>query len=158
MMGRLMFMMKRWWLIAVVFTLALSLTSCSSRSNYDGLNYGYSECNGAVGEFDIYTIANGGTSSSFNVVVVPYQVYAQGVSLTFGLENSYTGFPALQDVTPVRDQEILVKTLTTAELQNYTNVRIGPYQAGTPYLSSSADNDILCELPLPPSMTNQQSY
>lgn len=152
--GRLMFMMKKWWLIAVVFTLALSLTSCSSRSNYADQNFGYAECNsGTLGYFDVYTIAN--SNSTFNVVVVPYQVFTQGVSYTFGLENSYTGYPAAQDVTPVQDQEILVATITAAQLQNYTWIRIGPYQAGVPYLSSSADNDVVCELPLPPQYSGQ---
>lgn len=154
-MGRLMFMMKRWWLIAIVFTLALSLTSCANRPQSNS-NFGYVPCDSQVlGQFDVYTIAGSNSGAQYSVVIVPYQVFTQGVSYTIGLENSYTGYPAVQDITPVPDQEILVRQLTAAELQNYTHIRIGPYQAGVPYLQSAADNDLVCELPLPGQVYGQ---
>jgi hypothetical protein len=154
-MGRLFFMMKRWWLIAIVFTLALSLTSCANKPG-NGTNFGYVACDSEVlGQFDVYTIASGSSGGQYSVVVVPYQVFTQGVSYTIGLENIYTGFPALSDITPVQDQEILVRELTAAELQNYTHIRIGPYQASIPYLQGAPDNDLVCELPLPGNIQGQ---
>jgi len=140
--------MKKWWMIAMVFALALSLTSCSRRGA--SANYGINYCDGTMGEFDIYTAAVAGQAGTYKVVVIPVSLSAAGdvVSITVVNQSSLAYKEMVQQVVVYVDQEITAGFLTEAELQTYDLIAITSYTPGTDFLSANPEKDAICGLPL----------
>lgn len=144
-------MMKRWWIVALVFTLALSLTSCSRKKTQLGPNsgYGLGYCDGTLGSFDVYVYE---TSSPglYQVSIIPVSLDAPGDIVSITVANQGLAYKELQtQVVLFQDREILAGTLTDTELENYELLAITPYQPGVSFLEATPEKDAVCTLPLP---------
>jgi hypothetical protein len=149
-MGRtVVAMMKRWWMVAVVFTLALSLTSCSSgNSDYSGGAAAY-DCTGPKDSFlvELYP----GVGGAYDLVMTPTGLSTEGVIAQIALMGStinqlqikvnqttlYTGLPVHISVT-------------MDDLLNFSNVGVAHVNANnTTLLFPQMTAGAICELPLP---------
>src|ERR1700733_3083375 len=100
MMGRIADMWKRWWKFALVITLALSLTSCSTKAPLvSGTNYGFGYCDdqnwvtsqGVSGpvSYDVYVIPMG--TGTYQLAIIPIQVNAGDLIKITLTNNQATG-------------------------------------------------------------------
>jgi len=148
--GKLVLVMKKWWMIAAVFALALSLTSCSRRSSGSFANYGLSFCDGTMGQIDVYTVLVPGQPGNNKVVVIPAALSAPGDIVTITVASQATKLykTLLAEVALEVDQQVVAGYLTDAELQQYDIIAITTYTPGVDFLSSNPAKDAICSLPL----------
>lgn len=143
-------MKKRWWILALVFTLALSLTSCSRGPSKDLQNgYGLGYCDGTIGSFDVYVYKTASTGI-YQVSVIPVSLDSPGDIVSITVANQGLAYKELQtQVVLFQDREILAGTLTDTELETYEMLAITPYQPGVSFLEATPEKDAVCYLPLP---------
>jgi len=145
-------MMKRWWITALVFTLALSLTSCAKKSlNIQAYAYGQLPCDGTLGNFDVYLIA-GQTGSTYNgsymLAIVPITLDDPGDIISVTITNSSLAYRTLIDQVVVNpSQEIDAGPLTDADINTYDILALTPYQAGVPFAGQENGKDAICYIP-----------
>ena len=151
MKGRLVRMMKKWWIPVLVITLALSLTSCAKkRDRLLGNNYGFGYCDGALGSFDVYLIPVQGNNVSYELTIVPFDVLA-GSIVRIAIMNEQMIFRQLiSEVVINPNVEIQAGIITQADLEFYSVLAIRPSEPGTDFLGGTAVEDAVCNLPLPP--------
>ncbi len=145
---------KRWWLIALVFTLALSLTSCSKRLPQDlqsGPVYGFGYCDGSMGAFDVYVIPSQTDSSTYQLAIIPVSLDQPGDIVRIDLANSSPSYKSeVSELVLQPNQEINAGYLTDSDLQSYNILSITPYDgSGATYLEQAGEKDAICNLPLP---------
>jgi hypothetical protein len=150
MMGRVVLMMKRWWMVALVFTLALSLTSCSRKALAPQTGYGLGYCDGTLGSFDVYVYQTS-TAGIYQVSVIPVSLDQPGDIVSITVANASLAYKVLQNqVVLFNDNEILAGTLTDTELELYDQLAITPYDSsGATWLEQAPEKDAVCYLPLP---------
>jgi hypothetical protein len=148
--GNLVSIMKKWWMIAAVFALALSLTSCSRRGSGSFANYGLSFCDGTMGQIDVYTILVPGQPGNNKIVIIPASLSAPGdiVTITVASQSTKLYKTLLSEVALEVDQQVVAGYLTDAELQQYDEIAITSYTPGVDFLSSNPAKDSICSLPL----------
>jgi len=154
-MGRFVVMMKRWWVLALVFTLALSLTSCTKKkTNLSGSDYGFGYCDGTMGNFDVYVIPSTSNPGLYELSIIPIQVATEGEIVKVNVLNS--GLPYKEMVSQVvlqTEQEIFAGFLSESELQNYDTLAITPYDPSqainTDFPYQNNNDDAICSLPIP---------
>ena len=153
MMGKFVVMMKRWWVLALVFTLALSLTSCSKRkSNLQAADYGFGYCDGSIGSFDVYVIPSKGSPGLYELSIIPVSVNAGDIAKIVVLNQSLSYKPMLNQVVLQNEQEIFAGHLTESEVSSYDTLAIIPWdpsQENVTPIEQNNDKDALCALPLP---------
>jgi len=151
MMGRLFVVAKRWWILALVFTLALSLTSCSKKKKAVGPNYGFTYCDGTLGSFDVYVIPKQGTTGYYELSIIPVQLDDPGDIVQVTIANGSRAYKSLvHQVVAVNDQEIYAGTLSEADLDGYDILDISLFDgSGVGYLEQAPAKYATCELPLP---------
>lgn len=76
MLGRKMLSLKKWWMLALVVTLALSLTSCSKKPRNNGL-YSGSEIDCAGDDWSFY-VALQAQGNYYYLVIEPYSLNQEG--------------------------------------------------------------------------------
>lgn len=147
MMGRVVLMMKRWWLVALVFTLALSLTSCSRKALQEGTpTYGLAYCDGDLGSYDVYVYETG--NGLYGVSVIPVSVNS-GDIVSIVVANQSLAYKELQSEVVVNsDREIMAGTLTDTELETYDILAISAWEQGVTFLERTGAANF-CYLPLP---------
>jgi len=150
-------MMKRWWMVALVFALALSLTSCSRKSLVPQNGYGLGYCDGTLGSFDVYVYPSS-TSGLYQVSVIPVSLDAEGDIVTMATANSSDmSYKVLQtEVVVYSNQEILAGTLTDTELEHFDKFAISSYVPGVAWAEQQPEKDAICWLPLPGENGSQQ--
>ncbi len=148
MTGRVVLLMRRWWIIALVFTLALSLTSCSNKmSNLQGATYGQSQCDGSLGSFDIYLIAQ--SSGQYQLAIIPVSPANPGDIVTVNVVDQQSmAYQTLEDQVVINaDQEIDFE-LSEAQVANYDTLALSLFQpGGASFPDIQAQEDALCYLP-----------
>lgn len=146
-------MMKRWWITALVFTLALSLTSCAKKQlNIQDATFGERSCDGTLGNFDVYLIASqsgGNFNGTYQIAIVPVTLSSPGDIVSITLSNvGVTAYRTLIDQVVVNtDQEIDTGIISAADVQTYDVLAITPYQPGVPFPAQQNEKDTLCYLP-----------
>lgn len=159
MKGKVITMMKKWWMIAAVLALALSLTSCSRRGTGQFSNYGINFCDYSglegqggitMGSFDVYTIASTTQAGMFQVVVIPISLTLPGDVATITVIDQATMLykTLLPEVALTANQEISAGFLTQAELNKYDLISITSYVPGVDFLQANPEKDTICGLPL----------
>ena len=152
-MGRFVLMMKRWWLIALVFTLALSLTSCSKKV-YDlqsSPDYGFGYCDGTLGNFDVYVARSRQDPSLYELVIVPVQLADPGDIARINIANRNPSYrEVVHEVVLNPEEQIFAGYLTEEDLQTYDILAITPFDgSGQTFLEQQTDKEAICNLPLP---------
>lgn len=151
MKGKLINLMRKWWLMALVGTLALSLTSCAKRRNFNLSGaYGFTQCDGANWSFDVYTIRSQSQPGSVELVIMPVSIDTPGDIASVTIGNSQNGYRQLiQQVVLNPEQEIPAGMLTNADLYNYPILAITNYDPSTNFINQNAQKSAFCEIPLP---------
>lgn len=142
--------MKKWGMIAVVFALALSLTSCSSRARQN-MAYGINnECTGTMGDIDVYTIPVQGQIGYYKIVIIPVTLSAPGDVATITAVNQSTlAYKTLSpEVVLNVDQEITAGFLSETELASFDLIAITSFVGGIDFLSANPAKDAICWMPL----------
>jgi len=153
MMGKIARMMKTWWFLALLLTLALSLTSCSSRNRPYGYHSGgRSTCSGSIGTFSVYVEPSAGDANMYQVLIIPEQLSAPegGDVATVTIANSALGYKTLVS-NVVLDYGIEISAyITTAEWEAYDILAITePYEPSVGFVDSESEKDAYCTLPGP---------
>src|SRR5687767_11578121 len=104
MTGRFVAWMKRWWVLALVFTLALSLTSCSSKKKNLQSGYGFGYCDGTIGSFDVYVLNSG--KGTYELSLIPVQVNAGDLVVVTLLNQGLMLKTMVTQATIQNDQEL----------------------------------------------------
>lgn len=153
-MERLLSWIKRWWVLALVFALALSLTSCAKRKNLQtDQDFGKASCTGTMGTFEVYTFPLPNDPELFEVRVIPSKLDAAGDIAQITIANSRPTYKTMvNEVVLAEDEEIRVGVLTSADLQNFDQLVITPFDPSTSFIEQNTEKDAFCELPLPASM------
>lgn len=157
--GRIVVMVKKWWVLALVFTLALSLTSCSSkkRNLNAGNPNGFGYCDGTLGSFDIYVVASPSNAGLYELSVIPVSLDAPGDIVRVAVANNSLAYKEMVTQVVVNpQQEIFAGYLTVSDLQNYDILAITPYEPGVSFLEGTAEKDAICSVPLPGDDGTQQ--
>jgi hypothetical protein len=153
MLGRIVLVtVKKWWLVALVFTLALSLTSCSKRrSEYIQPDIGVGYCDDeSVGQTDIYVKRSDAQPDLFEIYAVPAYMVEEGFIAQFNVFNANPAYkPLLPEVVMYSGQPIFLGYLNTDELESYTEMAISPADPSTTFLEQETDQFVRCPLPLP---------
>lgn len=152
MMGRFVLMLKRWWVLALVFTLALSLTSCSKKKSNQNLDvYGFDYCDGELGSFDVYTFPN--NDGTYDLSVIPVDVNAGDVVQISLTNQGLTYKDMIPQVALASEEEIYVGRLTESDLDNYDILAIVKPLDGNQQIeilpNREVESDAICTIPLP---------
>lgn len=147
-MTRFIGVIKRWWIVALVFTLALSLTSCAKRKKEPFIGDGLSSCEGNLGSFYI-AVRPQGVSGLYQILVEPVGLDEPGdiaqITLVNG-DNSYK--PLLKEVVLVPNQVIYAGTVSEDDLDSYNYVDISLIDdTGAGYLDQAPEKVSTCDLP-----------
>jgi hypothetical protein len=144
-------MMRKLWLMALVLTLALSLTSCAKRKAFNlSAAYGYSQCDGNNWSFDVYVFRSQAQTGAYDLVIMPVSIDTQGDIASVTIGNSQLGYKQLINQVVLNDgQEINAGVLSSADLNNYPILAITAFDATTNFVSSSPGKASYCYLPAP---------
>lgn len=155
MMWKFFQMVKRWWVLALVFTLALSLTSCSKKkSDLMAADYGFGYCDGTLGSFDVYVIPN--TNGLYELSIIPVSVNSGDIVKVHLVSSSRSYKEMVSQVVLQNDLEIFAGTVTPTEVQSYEAIAITPWdpsQGDQNVLDQQFEQDAICEFPIPPAET-----
>ncbi|MCB0416491.1 MAG: hypothetical protein H6617_08205 [Bdellovibrionaceae bacterium] len=153
MKGKILFVIRKWWVLALVLTLALSLTSCSKkRSNLLSNSFGFGYCDGNLGSFDVYTIPKG-NGVDVDLVVIPYQA-TNGDIIQIGIVNSSaTAYKVTTYQATVQVDAEISSMITISDIANYQVLAIRPFTTGG-FLDNTGGVDAICALPVPPGFGN----
>jgi len=145
-------MMKKWWLIALVITLALSLTSCGKRKPVQpqGSDYGLEYCDGDLGSFDIYVFPSS-SPGLYEVSIIPVSVADPGLVARVNIANQSRDYRELvHEVVLEPEHEIAGILLTDSDLQTYNIIAITQFEeGGVSFLNGSGEGANFCYLPMP---------
>lgn len=147
MTGKMVLVMKKWWLTVLVFTCAISLTSCSKKKSTELLQDGpgTTQCSGSMGDFDIYVYQSQKSSDMFDVYVVPYQLSAAGDIATITVANSTGSYKRMvPEVVLQPNQQIYVGQLTSTEVDTYDLIDITSFDATTNYAQANPEKYTTC--------------
>ena len=150
MKGKLISMMKRWWLVVFVFTLALTLTSCSRKRASNLQDAVALPCQGELGDFDVWVIRSTSQTGMYQLVVIPVALTVPGDIATITVVASSNG--AYRQMVPQvvldNESEIPVGFLTEYELNLYDQLSISLYDGANDFTQSQAEFTN-CEIPYP---------
>lgn len=158
-MGRIVLAVKKWWLTALVFTLALSLTSCvRKRSDYIQPDVGVGACDDAqVGQIDLYVKRSDAQPDFFEVYAVPYYLVEEGFIAQFNVFNAQPASKLMQpQIVLYTGQSNFLGYLSTEELEFYNEMAITPSDPSTTFLEQQTDQFVRCALPAPGDGTDYQ--
>lgn len=150
MMGRsVVAIVKKFWILAVVLTLALSLTSCSS-GNYSGSG-GYASlmCSGPLDSFEVELDPN--ADGSYELVLTPTSLSKEGVIAEVALLGDSVQQEDLVDPYITLSTGLPINIpLTLNDVMNYSNVAVAHYDINnpnTPFVNLPAG--AVCTIPAP---------
>jgi len=127
MKGRIVEVVKRWWVMALVVTLALSLTSCSRKRQPMTPAFIDTQCNGSLGDFDIYVVPSRLGPGRYDIQIMPIAVDDPGDVIQIAVSNGQ-GFKLLVPQVAVYDEEqIYAGTLMENELLTYDMLAMTTY-------------------------------
>jgi hypothetical protein len=139
---------NKWWVLVLVATLALSLTSCGKkRSSWLTSGGGY-ECDGPMGYFGVSTIPYG-NQGMYQVRLIVFQPDLERDEVSVTLTDSNTGAyrTLINGLSIQSNQEIVVGLVSQSELQTYDTLSVTPVvQSGT-WSNQVADKYTDCDLP-----------
>lgn len=152
--------MKKWWVLALLCTLALSLTSCSKKKN-DLLggnnNFQVVAVDGNLGNFDAYLIptANQGL---YELVIMPVAVQPGDIVSIAIANNSSAAYRVVVPQAVVNpDQEIFAGNITDGDLANFDLIAIVPF-SNSCFLCGTTGLSATGELPLPGSSIGNSNF
>ena len=146
---------KKWWLVALVFTLALSLTSCSRRSAEGFVaDIGVGPCDSDDGsmQVDIFVRRSPAQANLFEVYAVPAYLSpdVEGQNFQF---NAFNRSPAAKNLVPsvtlVTNQSYFLDYVSEDELVFYDELAITPEDPSTDFLNQETDFFVSCNFPVP---------
>ncbi len=141
---------KRWWVLVLVFALALSLTSCAKKKAKTVANYGYTQCDGTMGAFDAYVIPSKFDVTKYEVSIVPIQLDVAGDIATITVANTSLMYKTMQtEIVLNNNSPIFAGYLDSSEVETYDTLAILPYEPGVPFLEADPEKATICTLPLP---------
>ena len=148
-MSNVIVLFKRWWLLAVVFTLALSLTSCARKNVVVGGNYGFCRCDDpAMGAFDLWILPSKNASGMYEISIIPFQVNNGDIVKITVANQSLSYKEMVSQVVLMTSQEVFGGYLTAADIQNYNILAITPYSQAT-FLDQNPTKAVFCQMPQP---------
>ncbi len=147
-MGRsVIAMMKKWWILAVVFTLALSLTSCSGGFDPNlqtGNGVGQTTCSGAKGSF-ILTINQTGYGM-YDLQIDPQQVTPEGIMTQMAFVDVSGDHQVVYTGSLFSGRTVHVNAHID-DLQNFSYLIMATYNPQLQFLQMTAPTR--CDLPFP---------
>jgi hypothetical protein len=150
MMGRtVVAIVKKFWILAVVLTLALSLTSCSSSNTGYGSGYASLSCSGPKDSFEVELDPN--PDGSYTLVLTPTSLSTEGVIAEIALMGDSAQQLNIVDPYITLNTGLPVNIpLTLNDVMNYSNVAVAHYDInnpGTPFVDLPAG--AVCTIPVP---------
>jgi hypothetical protein len=145
--------------IVLALALVLQLWGCAKpKLDVQQYSYGYGQCDGTLGSFDVYLILNAQQGGgSYQLSIIPVSMNNPGDIISVTITNSNLGYKQLVgQVVATPDTEIDAGYLTSADLQNYTILALTPYQPGVSFPDAQNSSDALCYLPQLGQGVNQQ--
>lgn len=156
MKGKLVYMLKKWWLTLVVFTLVIPLVSCSKKKKEVlTANYGFTQCDGdnaqtSVGQFDVYLVRSKVQSGYYDIVIQVVEPTNDVVSIW--MANSSLGNELLKSQVVIQQQyqEIVIPNIPQSYIDQYPILAItGVDGSNTNLALSNSTKANFCEIPLP---------
>ncbi|MFM8316208.1 MAG: hypothetical protein ACKOA8_18165, partial [Deltaproteobacteria bacterium] len=96
MKGKLLNGVRKWWLMALVCTLALSLTSCAKRRLYNLSGaYGFTQCDGNGWSFDVYSVRSQTQAGAVELIIMPVSINTPGDIASVTIANQQQGYKQL---------------------------------------------------------------
>lgn len=151
MKGRLLVMVKKWWVLVLVMTLAMSLTSCGRKKNTNLLgSNGWTWCSGDMGDFFVITEVAAGRAGFYDVWVEVDAAAADGDLVSIAItQGGYYPQVKQSNVTVYSGAQIYLGQITENDLYSFDTVEIKgvPQNSGGvayPYQQSAMTE---CDLP-----------
>ncbi len=156
-MGKAGLSFKKMFLLAATGFLALATMSCSRNLEdlQNGGEFGYSECSGTLGVFEIYTVRTN-DPAIFEVYVIPKSVTQPTDIGSITIANQTPSYRTLvREVVFNNGEEILAGYVTETDLLNFDILALTLYDgSGASFLEQNSERDAICELPDPNSAAN----
>jgi len=148
MKGKIRDTVSKWWVLVLVATLALSLTSCGKKRSSWLTSGGY-ECEGSMGYFGVSTIPYG-NQGLYQVRLVVFEPDQEGDIVSVTLTDSSTGaFRTLINGLALQsNKEIVVGLVSQSELTTYDTLSVTPAFSNGTWAEQVADKYTDCDLPL----------
>ena len=158
-MKNVMMIVKRWWVLLMVCTLALSLTSCSTKKKASTQNYGCRPCDDAtMGAFDVYVIPSKTAVGMYELRIIPVQVENGDIVKVTVANQSLTYKEMVPEVVINSSEEVFGGYLTEADLYTYNILAITPYSSQGTFLEQTPSKAAFCTLPVPGDVCNGYGY
>lgn len=147
------------WVAAIFFAVAvLGSVSCAPAQNYSSLfQSGYTECQGALGNFNITLTADG--SGQYQLTIQLIDVTSPGTLVTVALANGNGGQPQylIPEIQLERGATLNAGELTHEQATLYPVVVILPFSGNSDpnFLNNNAANGNECQLPTQDSSSGQ---
>lgn len=152
MKGKIVNVMRKWWLMALMLTLALSLTSCAKRKLYNqNSNYGFSQCDSTNWQFDVYLFKSTTKVGYYDIVIMPAYIDTPGDIATVTIANNQNGGyrQLINQVVLYANQEIDAGSISNADLNSYPILAITSFDATTNWAQATPAKASYCYLPIP---------
>lgn len=137
--------------------LVLSTMSCSRKLEdlQSSGDVGYAECNGTLGQFDIYTVRTS-DPSMYELYIIPYAVAVPTDIGSITVANQTPSYKTLvREVVFNNGEEILAGYLSETDLLNFDILALTLYDgSGASFLEQNSERDAICSLPLPGTGTD----
>ena len=151
MKGKLVSMMKRWWLVAFVFALALTLTSCSRKKTTNLQQAAALPCQGSIGDFDVWVVRSSAQAGMYQLIVIPVALSQPGdiASITIASSSSGEFRQVVNQVVLNNQSEVQAGNLTEYDLNLYDKLAITLYDGVNDFTNTSSEVDAVCDIPYP---------
>ena len=159
MRGRIVKMVKKWWIIALVFVLALTLTSCSKKNGVT--NQGVlSKCDNPNFAYIDMTVEPSTQGGVYNVYAYP-QAINPGSIVRIGIDDASGNFRILTDQVALNPGvKSYVGQVTDADFSSFDQIAIQSYPQ-SPAVCAFQDEctglNAQCELYAPSDLLGQTS-
>ncbi|MFM8270472.1 MAG: hypothetical protein ACKN9V_09820 [Pseudomonadota bacterium] len=149
MKGKIRDTVNKWWVLVLVATLALSLTSCGKKSSSWLTSGNGSECDGELGYFGVSVVPVG--RGTFEVRLVVFESDPNyPVTIAIADSNSQAHKVLASDLTLQPDTEYVLGSISQSELDSYDTFSVTPYSGNGSWRNQQVGNLFTeCDLPYP---------
>lgn len=149
MKGKIRDTVNKWWVLVLVATLALSLTSCGKKRSSWLMSGSDVECDGELGYFGVSVVPIGKGLYEVRLVVFESD---PNYPVTIAVADSYSQAHRVlaSDLTLQNDTQYGGWTITQSELDSYDTISITPYTGNGSWRNQQVGNLYTeCDLPYP---------
>lgn len=153
MKGKMKETVRKWWVLVVVATLALSLTSCGMKRSSLMSGAGGVACNGDLGYFSVATFPIGNNEYELRITALEINDPGDIVDVALVYPDPYD-YKVLVPETSLQPGKVLRLRISDVDLESYEYVSLTSATPGQIYAGANKEKANDCYLPFPGESDN----